>query len=110
MGGQGVVVGGRIMCFFWAGGSNEKAEAGAGGSEDSEPAYCIDEKAGRLTEEVERGLSVANGLRESVMEDLSIREAPMPTMVDLSGRWVAPLASPWGPRFDSPGHQGFAWP
>ncbi|PWW77702.1 DHS-like NAD/FAD-binding domain-containing protein [Tuber magnatum] len=57
------------------GGRGKKAEVEAGGNGDAEPVEKLDMKVGRLTEEVERSLSVAGGWKDSVMKDHSTQEA-----------------------------------
>ncbi|KAG0644889.1 DHS-like NAD/FAD-binding domain-containing protein [Tuber brumale] len=63
-------------------GSDKKAEPEAGSNEEAEPAESIDAKVGRLTEEVERGLSVVDGWKDNVMKDLSIQETRIARMVE----------------------------
>jgi len=64
------------------GGSDKKVETEAESSEDAEPVESIDAKVGRLTEEVERGLSVVDGWKENVMKDLSIQETRINQVVE----------------------------
>jgi NAD-dependent histone deacetylase SIR2 len=66
----------------FGGGSDKKVEAEAESSKDAEPVESIDAKVGRLTEEVERGLSVVDGWKEKVMKDLSIQETRITRMVE----------------------------
>ncbi|KAG0639566.1 hypothetical protein HOY80DRAFT_1136654 [Tuber brumale] len=51
------------------GGSDKKAEVEAESSEDAKLVESIDAKVGRLTEEVERSLSVVDGWKDKVMKD-----------------------------------------
>ncbi|PWW78707.1 DHS-like NAD/FAD-binding domain-containing protein, partial [Tuber magnatum] len=56
------------------GGTDKEAEAEAESSESAEPVESMNEKVGRLTEEVERSLSVVDGWKENVVRDLSTQE------------------------------------
>ncbi|KAG0136015.1 hypothetical protein HOY82DRAFT_628977 [Tuber indicum] len=64
------------------GGSDKKAEAEVESSEDAEPVGSIDAKVGRLTEEVERSLSVVDGWKDNVMKDFSTQATRIARMVE----------------------------
>ncbi|RPB00658.1 NAD-dependent deacetylase sirtuin-2 [Choiromyces venosus 120613-1] len=70
----------------WAGELEETWKSIGGGSdkqpESSDAVESIDAKVGRLTEEVERSLSVVDGWKEDVMEDLSIQATRINRMVE----------------------------
>jgi len=90
------------------GGSGGGVEAEAERGEDAEPVESIDAKVGRLTEEVERGLSVVDGWKENVMKDLSVQETRINRMVeaDLRGEngevSLADQKNPGGAATDRP--------
>ncbi|CUS12184.1 unnamed protein product [Tuber aestivum] len=60
------------------GGTDKDAEAEG----DAEPVESIDAKVGRLTEEVERDLSIVDGWKGNVMKDLTIQEKRINRLVE----------------------------
>jgi len=72
----------EVWRLVGGGSGDKKVEAEAERSEDTEPVESIDAKVGRLTEEVERGLSVVDGWKENVMKDLSVQETRINRMVE----------------------------
>ncbi|PWW78690.1 DHS-like NAD/FAD-binding domain-containing protein [Tuber magnatum] len=64
------------------GGTDKEAEAEAESSESAEPVESMNAKVGRLTEEVERSLSVVDGWKENVVRDLSTQETRIARTVE----------------------------